>query len=195
MKNRVGTILMTVLVAIAAAGSASAGTNSRSRQEQKAAPGRQGESAEQAYIVREVRHELAMLPYYSLFDWMEFKVEDGTVILGGQVTRPTLSSDAERVVARIKGVDKVVNQIEVLPLSPMDDRIRLAVARAIYNFNGPLYRYGMMVVPQIHIIVKHGNVTLKGVVNSQTDSNYANVKANGVANVFSVKNELQVVRD
>lgn len=149
---------------------------------------------DQAYITKEVRHELMLLPYYSLFDWLEFRVEDDTVILSGQVTRPTLKSDAEHVVNQIKGVEKVDNQIEVLPLSPMDDRLRMAEARAIFNFNGPLYRYGFQVVPSIHIIVKNGHVTLKGNVSSQADSELANIKANGVANVFSVKNELQVVK-
>lgn len=145
-----------------------------------------------AYIIKEVRHELTMLPYYSRFDWLEFRVEDSTVILSGQVVRPTLRSDAERVVSKIKGVDKVVNQIETLPLSPMDDQIRLAEARAVFDFGGTLYRYGMQVTPSIHIIVKNGNVTLKGVVANKADSNMANIKANGVPNVFSVKNELQI---
>lgn len=143
-------------------------------------------------IAKEVRHELVMLPYYSLFDWLEYQVEEGTVTLSGQVVRPTLRSDAENVVGKIKGVDKVVNKIEVLPLSPLDDRIRLQVARAIFNFGGPLYRYGLQAVPSIHIIVKNGNVTLKGVVDSQADSNLVKIKANGVPNVFSVQNELQV---
>ncbi|MGE3435112.1 MAG: BON domain-containing protein [Blastocatellales bacterium] len=155
---------------------------------------RSGQTSDQATITKEVRHELTMLPYYSLFDWLEFRVEDNTVILSGQVTRPTLKSDAEHVVNKLKGVEKVINNIEVLPLSPMDDQIRLREARAIFSFNGPLYRYGFQVVPSIHIIVKNGNVTLKGLVNSQADSNLANIRANGVANVFSVKNELQVMK-
>src|SRR5262245_50691072 len=153
-----------------------------------------GQAGELAYIKKEVRHELTMLPYYSLFDWLEYRIENDTVILSGQVVRPTLKSDAEHMVSKIKGVETVVNQIEVLPLSSMDDRIRLAEARAIFNFNGALYRYGFQVVPSIHIIVKNGNVTLKGVVNNQVDSNLANIKANGVANVFSVRNDLQIVK-
>ena len=116
----------------------------------------------------------------------------GFVILRGQVVRPTLKSDAEHVVSKIRGVEKVVNQIEVLPLSPNDDRIRRAVYRAIFNFNGPLFRYALGVVPSIHIIVKNGNVTLKGVVANQADSSLANIKANAVSGVFSVKNELTV---
>ncbi len=143
-------------------------------------------------LAKEVRHELVMLPYYSLFDWLQFEVQEGTVILKGQATRPTLKSDAENVVKKIEGVDKVINQIEVLPLSPNDDRVRRAVYRAIFNQNSPLFRYSWGAVPPIHIIVRNGHVTLKGVVNSQADSNIANVKTNGVSGVFSVKNELTV---
>jgi BON domain-containing protein len=146
-----------------------------------------------AYLNKEVRHELVMLPYYTLFDWLQFEVKpDDTVVLMGQVTRPTMKSDAQNVVKRIEGVKDVVNQIEVLPLSPNDDRLRRAVYRALFNYNSPLFRYGLGAVPPIHIIVKNGNVTLKGVVNSQSDSNIANIKANGVSGVFSVKNELIV---
>ncbi len=147
----------------------------------------------QALLINEIRHELVMLPYYSLFDWLQFEVQpDGAVVLKGEVTRPTLKSDAENVVKKIEGVEKVVNQIEVLPLSPNDDRIRRAVYRAIFNFNSPLFRYATVAVPSIHIIVKNGNVTLKGVVASQADSSLANIKAKGVSGVFNVKNELSV---
>lgn len=146
------------------------------------------------YLIKEVRHELVMLPYYSLFDWLQFEVQEGTVVLLGQVTRPTLKSDAENVVKRIEGVDRVINRIEVLPLSPNDDRIRRAVYRAIFNQNSPLFRYSWGAVPPIHIIVRNGNVTLKGVVDNQGEANIANIKANGVSGVFSVKNELTVER-
>jgi hyperosmotically inducible protein len=148
-----------------------------------------------AYLVKEVRHELLMLPYYSVFDWLEFEAKpDGTVILNGQVTRPTLKSDAENVVKRIEGVEMVVNQIEVLPLSSNDDRIRRAVYRALFNYGSPLFRYGMGAVPSIHIIVKNGNVTLKGNVSSQADSDIANIRARSVPGIFGVKNELAVER-
>lgn len=147
----------------------------------------------QALLIKEIRHELVMLPYYSLFDWLQFEAQpDGAVTLTGEVTRPTLKSDAENVVKKIEGVEKVVNQIEVLPLSPNDDRIRRAVYRAVFNFNSPLFRYATVAVPSIHIIVKNGNVTLKGAVASQADSNLANIKAKGVSGVFNVKNELSV---
>jgi hyperosmotically inducible protein len=146
-------------------------------------------------LAKEVRRELIMLPYYSVFDWLEFDVKpDGSVVLRGQVTRPTLKSDAENVVKRIESVEKVANEIEVLPLSPNDDRIRRAVYRALFTDNSPLFRYSMGAVPPIHIIVKNGNVTLKGVVGSQSDIDIATVKARGVSGVFGVKNELVIER-
>src|ERR1700738_1167347 len=114
-------------------------------------------------LEREVRHELAMLPYYSVFDNLAFRVDDGTVTLMGQVTRPTLKSDAENVVKHIEGVERVINKIEVLPPSPDDDRIRIATYRAIYG-DPALNRYAHQAIPPIHIIVKNGNVTLEGVV-------------------------------
>jgi hyperosmotically inducible protein len=144
-------------------------------------------------LSREVRHELVMLPYYGVFDNLAYQVNGGTVTLLGQVTRPTLKSDAERVVKNIEGVDRVVNKIEVLPLSPMDDKARLAVYRAIYS-DPALDRYAMRAVPPIHIIVKNGNVTLDGVVASQSDKNIAAMRAKGVPGIFSVTNDLRVER-
>jgi hyperosmotically inducible protein len=144
-----------------------------------------------ARIVREVRHELVMLPYYGVFDNLAFKVEGYNVTLIGQVTRPTLKSDAENVVKRIEGVEHVKNEIEVLPPSPNDDRIRLATYRAIYG-NTVLNRYALQAVPPIHIIVKNGNVTLEGVVANEGDKNMAGIQANGVPGAFSVKNNLRV---
>jgi hyperosmotically inducible protein len=145
----------------------------------------------QEYLQQEVRHQLVMLPYYSVFDNLEYKVEGYSVELSGQVAWPTLKSDAENVVKRIEGVEKVVNHIEVLPLSPNDDRIRRAEYRAIYG-NPQLDRYALQVVPPIHIIVKNGHVTLVGVVASEMDKNIAGLKANGVSGVFSVSNALRV---
>jgi len=142
-------------------------------------------------IRREVLHELRLLAYYTVFDNLEFKVSGYEVELSGQVTRPTLRSEAEAVVKKIEGVEKVVNKIEVLPLSPNDDRIRRAVFRAIYGHAG-LDRYALQAVPSIHIIVKNGNVTLVGVVANEADKNIANLQANGVAGVFSVTNRLRV---
>jgi hyperosmotically inducible periplasmic protein len=144
-------------------------------------------------LQKEVRHELVMLPMYDVFDNLAYKVEGGTVTLFGQVTRPTMKSDAERAVKGIEGVERVDNRIEVLPLSPNDDRIRRAVYRAIYGTEG-LDRYGLRAVPTIHIIVKNGHVTLEGAVANEGDKNLANIKANGVSGVFSVTNNLQVDR-
>jgi len=142
-------------------------------------------------FVKEIRHELVMLPYYGVFDNLAYKVDGYTVTLMGQVTRPTLKSDAERVVKDIEGVEKVINNIEVLPLSPNDDRIRMAVYRAVYG-QPALNRYALNAVPPIHIIVKNGNVTLEGVVANEADKNIANVQANSVSGVFSVTNNLRV---
>jgi hyperosmotically inducible periplasmic protein len=145
-----------------------------------------------ARIYKEVRHELVMLPYYSVFDNLSYKVDpDGTVTLLGQVTRPTLKSDAENVVKRVEGVEKVVNNIEVLPLSPNDDRIRRAVYRAIFR-SSSLSPYQMGAVPSIHIIVKNGQVTLEGAVSRTMDKQVAGMKANGVSGVFGVTNNLVV---
>ncbi len=145
----------------------------------------------QENLVKEVRHQLLLLPYYSVFDNLLFKVEGDKVTLLGQVVRPTLKSDAENAVKSIEGVASVNNQIEVLPVSPMDDQLRRAVYRAIYG-DAVLSRYGMSALPSIHIIVRNGNVTLEGVVDSESDKNLANLRASAVPNVFSVTNNLTV---
>jgi hyperosmotically inducible periplasmic protein len=152
---------------------------------------RQTEPKSRQNLIREVRHQLILLPYYSVFDNLAFRVEGDTVILEGQVVRPTLKSDAEGVVKNIEGIGRVVNNIEVLPPSPMDDQIRRAVYRAIFG-DPALSRYAESAVPSIHIIVKNGHVTLVGVVDSEADKNLVNLRVNGVPNVFSVKNELVV---
>jgi len=142
-------------------------------------------------ITREVRHELVMLPYYGVFDNLAYRVDGSTITLLGQVTLPTLKTDAGNVVKGIEGVTKVENQIQVLPASPMDDRIRIATYRAIFGKPG-LDRYAMQAVPPIHIIVDNGKVTLEGVVASDADKNQAGIYANGVPGVFSVSNNLRV---
>jgi hyperosmotically inducible protein len=147
--------------------------------------------AGQDHIAREVRHELVMLPYYGVFDHLAYRVDGSTVTLLGHATRPTLKSDAENVVKGIEGVEHVNNQIQVLPLSPMDDRIRIAVYRAIFSQPG-LDRYAMQAVPPIHIIVDNGKVELVGAVDNQGDKDRAGIQANGVAGVFSVGNNLRV---
>jgi hyperosmotically inducible protein len=141
-------------------------------------------------LVKEVRHELVMLPRLNTFDNLEFKVDGATVTLLGQVTQPVLKSDAENVVKRIEGVEKVVNQIEVLPLSPNDDRIRRAVYLALVR-KPQLQKYFMQAVPPVRIIVKNGNVTLEGIVANKGDSDIAKISANGVSGVFSVTNNLR----
>ena len=159
-----------------------------------AQPQKQKEEPKLQNLVKEVRHQLVLLPYYSVFDNLAYKLEGSKVTLIGQVVRPTLKSDAEAAVKSIEGVSSVDNQIEVLPVSPMDDQIRRAEFRAIYN-DPSLSRYGFQAVPSIHIIVKNGNVTLEGVVDNEADKNLAGLRANGVPNVFSVKNNLAVTGD
>jgi len=147
----------------------------------------------QGRIVREVRHELLMLPYFGVFDYIAYKVDGSTVTLLGQVVRPVLKSDAENVVKRIEGVEKVDNQIEVLPPSSMDDGLRIALFRAIYQYPA-LQRYELGVQKPIRIIVKNGRVTLEGVVDSEADKNLVGIRANSVPGIFSVTNNLQVTK-
>jgi hyperosmotically inducible protein len=142
-------------------------------------------------ITKEVRHELLMLPYFTVFDNIAYKVDGFTVTLLGQVTRPVTKSDAENAVKHIEGVDHVDNQIEVLPPSPMDDRLRQRLFRAIYGYPS-LQRYALGVQKPIRIIVKNGHVTLEGVVDSAGDKNLAGIRANGVSGIFSVDNNLKV---
>lgn len=142
-------------------------------------------------LVKEVRRQLLLLPYYSVFDNLLFKVDGDKVTLLGQVVRPSLKSDAENEVKSMESVTSVDNQIEVLPVSAMDDQLRRVVFRAIYG-DTVLSRYGMSALPSIHIIVKNGSVALEGVVDSESDRNLANLRANAVPNVFSVTNNLTV---
>jgi len=156
----------------------------------------EGESRDLNYLTKAIRKELVTLPFFSVFDWLEGKVEpDGTVYLAGQVTRPTLKKDAQRRVEKVEGVDKVINQIEVLSLSPNDDRLRRAVFRELFNFNSPLFRYGQQPIPPIHIIVNRGRLVLKGVVANKGDSDLAYIKARGVPGLFDVKNDLRIERE
>ena len=144
-------------------------------------------------LKEEIRHQLVMLPYYSVFDWLQAEAQpDGNVILMGQVVRPTLKDDAEARVKKLEGATQVINNIEVLPLSPLDDQLRIALYRRIFNFDSPLFRYGTWSIPPIHIIVSNGHVVLKGIVASRSDSQLAFFAARQVPNVFDVKNELQI---
>lgn len=141
-----------------------------------------------------IRKELVKLPYFGVFDNLAFKVDGGTVTLFGQVVRPTTRKDAERRVSRIEGVERVVNRIEVLPLSSFDDSIRRRTYRAVFG-SGGLYRYGLGANPSIHIVVNRGHVTLEGVVDNKMDRQLAYMAANGVPGVFSVNNHLRVSRE
>ncbi len=144
-------------------------------------------------IQKEVRHELLMLPYLSVFDNLAYKVDGYEVTLLGQVVRPSLKSDAENAVKRIEGVEKVVNEIEVLPPSPMDDRLRRRLFQAIYAYPA-LQRYALPTIKPIRIIVNNGHATLEGVVDSENDKNLVGIRANGVPGLFSVTNNLTVAK-
>lgn len=188
MKALIGIILGCLLPLTAVAQDSGSATPPQQGQENHVGMSQRGYER----IVKEVRHELVMLPFYGVFDNLSYAVaQDGTVTLLGQVSRPVLKSDAETAVKKIEGVEKVVNNIEVLPLSPLDDRIRRATYRAIYG-NNVLSQYALRAVPPIHIIVNHGHVTLVGVVARQMDKQVAEVQAKSVPGAFSVTNDLQV---
>ena len=180
LKNRArfGLVLFTVLLTAAVTIVASA-------------PAIHQETKASQNLVREVRHQLLLLPYYTVFDNLAFRVDGDHVTLEGQVTNPTLKHDAEAAVKSIESVSNVTNNIEVLPLSPMDDQLRRALYRNIYG-DAVLSKYGWSAMPSIHIIVKNGHVALEGVVDSETDKNLAGLRANSVPNVFEVKNNLVV---
>lgn len=171
--------VLSCTVTVAALLAVAPGFSDQKDSRDRATPGARNEDR----VTREVRHELVMLPYYGVFDNLTYRVDGGTVTLMGQVRLPTLKSDAGNVVKRIEGVEKVDNQIQVLPVSPVDDRIRLAVYRTVFG-QPPLDRYALQAVPPIHIIVDNGKVTLEGVVATQADKDMANVRANGVPGVF-----------
>ena len=189
MKKQVRSLFVSLLFVspVAAAPRAEAAPAQESRHQRS-------EEKYQERLAKQVRHQLVMLPWYSVFDNLAFRIDRDKVTLLGQVTRPVLKSDAETVVKGIEGVASVKNDIEVLPLSPMDDQLRRAVFRAIYGEAG-MQRYANQPIPAIHIIVKNGNVTLEGVVDNEMDRNLANLRANQVPNVFSVKNNLVVAAD
>ena len=157
-----------------------------------AAPKATDQTGEQP-VVEQVRHQLLKLPYYGIFDNLAYKVEGGTVTLYGQVVRPVTRNDAATVVKRIKGVEQVVNNIDVLPASSFDDAIRARTVRELYR-TGSLYRYTRGVHPSLHIIVRGGHVTLEGVVATKTDKQLAYLAASRVPGVFSVTNNLRAER-
>lgn len=181
MRNRIVTALLVFILGAAAAAQTTALPSSEA-------------SLAQQKVAREVLHELLMLPYYTVWDNLAFRVDGGTVTLLGQVVDPTLKKDAESAVKRVEGVTSVVNNVQVLPVSPMDDRIRRAEFRAIYG-DEALNKYAWGAVPSIHIIVNNGHVTLVGVVDNAGDKNLAEIRAKGVPDVFSVDNQLQVANN
>jgi hyperosmotically inducible periplasmic protein len=178
----VGRVLPIILLSFAAVGMASThnGTNPA------------GSSKMPKSLTEQVRHELSMLPYLGVFDDLGFTIDNSNaVVLLGQVVRPTLKADAEAVVRRVQGVSKVVNNIEVLPLSSFDDGIRLRTYRAIYSRPG-FEKYADQAIAPIKIIVKNGNVTLDGFIGSQMDKILAEMAAKSVLGAFSVTNNLMV---
>lgn len=160
----------------------------------QAAKNNQSSAADQRMqnrVSREVYHELVMLPQLTIFDNLSFKLDGSTVILMGDVRNAVLKDEAQQAVKKIEGVEHVNNQIQILPPSPNDDRIRRAVARSLFN-DDRLFKYSMGSVPPIHIIVNGGHVTLEGVVDNQADKNEAGIRANSVPGIFSVQNNLRV---
>ena len=183
--DRIVPMLLSFLFVVVLAGEAFGAPKTKEQ-----APPRSSANYE-AWLTKEVRHELVLLPFYSVFDNLQYKVDGAKVTLLGQVVRPVLKDDAAAAVKHIEGVEAVDNQIEVLPLSPNDDRIRRAEYRSIYSFPS-LNMYELRSVPPIHIIVKNGHVTLEGSVATEADKNAANIRANTVSGVFSVTNNLRV---
>ncbi|MFL6283942.1 MAG: BON domain-containing protein [Pyrinomonadaceae bacterium] len=155
-----------------------------------AAPATEQSSA-QTQLAKKVRKELVTLPWYGVFDNLEYEIEGSTVKLYGQVVQPSTRKDAERRVAKLAGVERVVNNIEVLPLSSFDDNIRARTYHALFGWNSPLFRYGRGVNPSVHIVVNGGHITLEGVVSNEGDRRMAYILANGVSGVFSVTNNLR----
>ncbi|HEY4710518.1 MAG TPA: BON domain-containing protein [Candidatus Acidoferrales bacterium] len=178
-------VLFSLLLILGSAGSSFAGSRDKTQ-----APTPDSANYE-AWLTRQVRHELVMLPFYSVFDNLQYQVEGDKVTLLGQVSRPVLRGDAEAAVKHIEGVEAVDNQIEVLPTSFGDDRIRRAEYRAIYSFP-TLQMYSVRSVPPIHIIVNSGHVTLEGAVATEADKDAAGIRANTIPDVFSVVNNLRV---
>jgi hyperosmotically inducible protein len=143
------------------------------------------------WLNNEVRHQLVLLPWFSVFDNLQYSINGTEVTLSGQVINDTLKGDAERAVKNIEGVTRVNNNIQILPVSPNDDGIRRAEFRAIYG-DPTMQRYAQGTLLPIHILVSGGHVTLEGVVANQADKDLVNIRANGVPGVFSVTNNLKV---
>jgi len=186
MKKALNTFLAAVMALGSTGLAIAASTDEASRQSAPSASAR----LEQR-LSGEVRHELNMIPQFTVFDNLTYRVDGGTVTLFGQVRDAIVKDSAEARVKHLEGVERVDNRIEILPASFNDDRIRGRIARAVFN-DPRLFNYGIQTVPPIHIIVKNGHVNLEGVVRTQADKDNAFIRANGVAGVFSVENNLQV---
>jgi osmotically-inducible protein OsmY len=143
-----------------------------------------------------IRHQLATLPYYDVFDWLEAEVRpDGQVILSGEVVRDITSDDAERRVRKLEGITSVINKIQILPVGISDAELRVAIYRAIYDSDSPLFRYATRTMPPIRIIVQNRRVTLKGFVATQLERQYAYTAARNTPGTLEVTNELQSDQD
>ncbi len=186
MKKALNTFLAAVL-ALGSTGLAIAATTDEASQQSDPSASARLEQR----LSSEVRHELNMIPQFTVFDNLAYRVDGGTVTLLGQVRDAIVKDSAEARVKHLEGVERVDNKIEILPASFNDDRIRGRVARAVFN-DPRLFNYGIQPVPPIHIIVKNGHVNLVGVVRTQADKDDAFIRANGVSGVFSVENNLQV---
>jgi hyperosmotically inducible periplasmic protein len=142
-------------------------------------------------LAKKVRKELVTLPWYGVFDNLAYEIDGSTVTLSGQVVQPSTRKDAERRVRRLAGVERVINNIEVLPLSSFDDSIRVSAYRTLFGWNSPLHRYGLGANPSIHIVVDRGHLTLEGVVSTEGDRRLAYMLVNSIPGVFSVRNNLR----
>jgi hyperosmotically inducible protein len=158
-----------------------------------AAPGIAASQTGENRLATAVRQQLVTLPYYNVFDWLDGELRaDGSIILRGEVVQESTRADAEARVKKIEGIARVVNEIKVLSPAPMDDVYRVALYRAIFNYNSPLFHYSTQVVPPIHIVVDNGRATLKGVVHSASESDLAYIAARQVSGLFDVRNELRI---
>lgn len=193
----VSVVLIVAFLAVAAGAQSAQPPMSNQSMSNQPAQGQAPEGAmspeTQAKIMQAINHALIMLPYYGVFDNLVYLLQGRTVILTGQVTNPSLKPDAERAVKKVEGIDKVVNNIEILPPSPMDQQIRERVKQAIYSY-GPLFKYSHLPNPPIRIIVKNARVTLEGVVDSEGDKNLCTLRVNQISSVLSVTNNLRVVK-
>lgn len=192
MRRFIGAVTIAVLGSAVALAQQNPTQNQPQNQNQVFAGGAESEPQ----LAQQVRHALLMLPYYSIWDDLSFKLNGSVVTLEGACPPDPpwdIKSEAAAAVKRVKGVTQVVNNIKELPLSPMDWQIRRAEQRAIYGDPEIGTRYGYQALPSIHIIVDNGHVTLKGVVDNQMDDTLIRTRANAVPNVFSVTDDLTVL--